>query len=122
MRAASAVDIEARALVGGRYAVGGWMAIAVTLVNDGEPTQGDLAAATDEGAVQRFVEMPAGARKVVMLYVKPEAFQRRITVQYREPNGTVEAVVEARVLEQSSNQFAIVGDGQDAPSAAQRSR
>jgi hypothetical protein len=110
-RAASSIDIEARALVGGRYMVGGWMAIAVTLVNDGEPTQGDLAAATEEGAVQRFVEMPAGARKVVMLYVKPEAFQRRITVQYREPNGTVEAVVEVRVLEQSSSQFAIVGDG-----------
>jgi hypothetical protein len=111
VRAASSVDIEARALVGGRYEVGGWMAIAVTLVNDGEPTQGDLAAATEEGAVQRFVEMPAGARKVVMLYVRPEAFQRRITVQYREPNGTVEAVVEVRVLEQSSSQFAIVGDG-----------
>lgn len=111
VRAASAIDIEARALVGGRYAVGGWMAIAVTLVNDGEPTQGDLAAATEQGAVQRFVEMPAGARKVVMLYVKPEAFQRRITIQYREPNGTAEAVVEVRVLEQSSNQYAIVGDG-----------
>jgi hypothetical protein len=110
-RAASSVDIEVRALAGGRYAVGGWMAIAVTLVNDGEPTEGDLAASTEEGAVQRFVEMPAGARKVVMLYIKPEAFQRRITVQYREPNGTVEAVVEVRVLEQSSNQFAIVGDG-----------
>ena len=111
VRAASSVDIEVRALAGGRYAVGGWMALAVTLVNDGEPTEGDLAASTEEGAVQRFVEMPAGARKVVMLYVKPEAFQRRITVQYREPNGTVEAVVEVRVLEQSSNQFAIVGDG-----------
>jgi hypothetical protein len=111
VQAASSVDIEVRALAGGRYAVGGWMAIAVTLVNDGEPTQGDLAAETEEGAVQRFVEMPAGARKVVMLYVKPEAFQRRITVQYREPNGTVEASVEVRVLEQSSNQFAIVGDG-----------
>ena len=110
-RAASSVDLEARALVGGRYPVGGWMAIAVTLVNDGEPTQGDLAAATEEGAVQRFVEMPAGARKVVMLYVRPEAFQRKITVQYREPNGTVEAEVEVRVLEQSSSQSAIVGDG-----------
>jgi hypothetical protein len=102
VRAASSVDIEARPLVGGRYAVGGWMAIAVTLVNDGEPTEGDLAATTGEGAVQR---------KVVMLYVRPEAFQRRITVQYREPNGTVETEVEVRVLEQSSNQFAIVGDG-----------
>jgi hypothetical protein len=110
-RAASAIAIEARALVGGRYEVGGWMALAVTLVNDGEPTQGDLAAATDAGAAQRFVEMPAGARKVVMLYVQPEAFQRRITVQYREPNGTVEAVVEVQVLEQASSQVAVVGDG-----------
>ena len=111
VRAASSVEIEARPLVGGRYSVGGWMAIAVTLVNDGEPTEGDLTAETPDGAVQRFVEMPAGARKVVMLYVKPEAFQRRITVQYREPNGAVEAEFEVRVLEQSSSQVAIVGDG-----------
>ena len=109
--AASSIQIEARALVGGRYAVGGWMAISVTLVNEGEPTEGTLAAATEAGAVQRFVEMPAGAQKVVMLYLQPEAFQRQVTVQYQEPNGTVEAVVETRVLEQASSQFAIVGDG-----------
>ncbi|MBA3587102.1 MAG: hypothetical protein H0W41_05625, partial [Chloroflexi bacterium] len=111
VRAASSIQIDARALVGGRYAVGGWMAISVTLTNDGEPTEGTLAAATESGAVQRFVEMPAGARKVVMLYIQPEAFQRRVTVQYEEPNGTVEAVVETRVLEQTSSQFAVVGDG-----------
>jgi len=111
VNAASSIQIEARALVGGRYAVGGWMGISVTLVNDGEPTEGTLAATTESGAVQRFVEMPAGARKVVMLYLQPEAFQRQVTVQYREPNGTVEVVVETRVLEQASSQFAIVGDG-----------
>lgn len=111
VNAASSIQIEARALVGGRYAVGGWMGISVTLVNDGEPTEGTLAAATESGAVQRFVEMPAGARKVVMLYLQPEAFQRQVTVKYQEPNGTVEAVVETRVLEQASSQFAIVGDG-----------
>jgi len=111
VRAASSIQIDARALVGGRYAVGGWMAISVTLTNDGEPTEGTLAAATESGAVQRFIEMPAGARKVVMLYIQPEAFQRRVTVQYEEPNGTVEAVVETRVLEQTSSQFAVVGDG-----------
>ena len=111
VRAASSIQIDARALVGGRYAVGGWMAISVTLTNDGEPTEGTLAAATESGAVQRFVEMPAGARKVVMLYIQPEAFQRQITVQYEEPNGTVKAVVETRVLEQTSSQFAVVGDG-----------
>lgn len=111
VRAASSIQIEARALVGGRYAVGGWMGISVTLVNDSEPTEGTLAAATESGAVQRFVEMPAGARKVVMLYIQPEAFQRQVTVQYQEPNGTVQAIVETRVLEQASSQFAIVGDG-----------
>ncbi|MEJ7802810.1 MAG: hypothetical protein WKH68_05480, partial [Candidatus Limnocylindria bacterium] len=110
VHAASSIQIDARALVGGRYAVG-WMAISVTLTNDGEPTEGTLAAATESGAVQRFVEMPAGARKVVMLYIQPEAFQRQITVQYEEPNGTVKAVVETRVLEQTSSQFAVVGDG-----------
>ena len=109
--AASSIQIEARGLVGGRYAVGGWMGISVTLVNDGEPTEGTLVATTESGAVQRFVEMPAGARKVVMLYLQPEAFQRQVTVQYQEPNGTVEAIVETRVLEQASSQFAIVGDG-----------
>ncbi|MBA2264752.1 MAG: hypothetical protein H0W17_00010 [Chloroflexi bacterium] len=111
VRAASSIQIDARALVGGRYAVGGWMAISVTLVNDGEPTEGTLAAATESGAVQRFVEMPAGARKVVMLYLQPEAFQRRVTVRYEESNGTVEAIVETRVLEQTSSQVAVVGDG-----------
>ncbi len=111
VRAASSIQIEARGLVGGRYAVGGWMGIAVTLVNDGEPTQGTLAAATESGSVQRFVEMPAGARKEVMLYLQPEAFQRQVTIQFQEPNGTVEAIVETRVLEQTSSQFAIVGDG-----------
>ena len=109
-RAASSVEIQLRPLMGGRYEVGGWLAVAVTLVNDGEPTEGNLTAATDGGTVQRFVEMPAGARKVVMLYVQPEAFQRRVTVQYQEPNGTVEAEAELRVLEQGS-QVAIVGDG-----------
>ena len=104
VRAASSIQIEARGLVGGRYAVGGWMGIAVTLVNDGEPTQGTLAAATESGSVQRFVEMPAGARKEVMLYLQPEAFQRQVTIQFQEPNGTVEAIVETRVLEQTSSQ------------------
>jgi hypothetical protein len=109
--AASSVQIEARALVGGRYEVGGWMALAVTLVNDGEPTDGSLLVETQAATVRRLVEMPAGARKVVMLYVQPEAFQRSIVVRYEEPNGTVRSEVDVRVLEQSSTQRAVVGDG-----------
>ncbi len=110
-RAASSVNIEARPLVGGRYDVGGWAAIAVTLVNDAEPVEGYLSAETRSGTMRRFVEMPAGARKAVTLYVQPEAFQRRITVRYEEPNGVVESVVELRVLEQAGGQVAVVGDG-----------
>jgi hypothetical protein len=110
VRGASAVDIEARALVGGRYAVGGWAAIAVTLVNDGAPTEGYVAADSDAGSVRRHVEMPSGARKVVMLYLQPGGFQRQVEVRYDEPNGTVRAPVEIRVLEQTTRQVAIVGD------------
>ena len=110
-RAASAVEIEARALVGGRYEVGGWLALSVSLVNEGEPTSGHVVAGTSLGSVRRFVEMPAGARKVVMLYVQPEAFQREVTVTYDEPNGRVDARVEVRVLEQSNDQVVVVGDG-----------
>lgn len=109
--AASSVSIEARPLLGGRYEVGGWAAVAVSLVNEGEPTEGYLEADGEDSVVRRFVEMPAGARKEVTLYVAPEAFQRRITVRYEEPNGTVEATVEVRVFEQTGDQVAIVGDG-----------
>jgi hypothetical protein len=110
-RAASAVDIEVRPLVGGRFEIGGWMALSVTLNNDGAPTDGYLTAETDGGVVRRFVEMPAGARKVVTLYVEPEPFQRELTVSYAETNGTVTATTEVRVLEQTGDQVAIVGDG-----------
>jgi len=110
VHAASAVAIEARALVGGRYEIGGWLAVAVTLVNPGAPTDGHLSAETDGGIVRRYVELPAGARKVVTLYVEPEAFQREVRVTYTEPNGSVNATTEVRVLEQSADQVAIVGD------------
>ena len=109
-RAASSVEIEARALVGGRYEVSGWLAVAVTLVNEGEPTEGFVLSQTEAGTARRFVEMPAGARKVVMLYVQPEAFQRQLTVSYDEPNGRVDATVQVSVLQQSNDQVAVIGD------------
>lgn len=110
VQAASSIQMEVRPLVGGRYEAGGWLALSVTLVNDGEPTDGFLSAETSEGTVRRFVEMPAGARKVVTLYVQPDAFARRVEVIYDEPNGTVAAEVEVRIFEQSVNQYAVVGD------------
>ena len=111
VRAATSVSIDARAMLDGRYEVGGWAAISVTLVNEGEPTEGYLAAETRSGVMRRFIEMPAGARKAVTLYVQPEAFQRRVTVRYDEPNGVVESVVELRAFEQAGGQAAVVGDG-----------
>ena len=82
----------------------------MTLVNQGAPTDGYLTAETDGGTVRRYVEMPAGARKVVPLYVEPEAFQREVSISYTEPNGTVTTTAEVRVLEQVSGHVAIVGD------------
>ena len=112
--AASAVEIEARALLGGRYEPGGWAAISVTLVNGGTPTEGWLESDTDAGAVRRFVEMPAGSRKNVTLYVQPSGFQRQIEVRYEEPNGTTRTTVEVQVFQQIADHIAIVGDGSGA--------
>ena len=111
IRAASAVDIEARPLLGGRYEIGGWLAVAVTMANDSTPTEGWLTTETDAGTVRRFVEMPAGSRKVVTLYVQPSGFQRELEFRYEEPNGTVAATAEVAVFEQFGNHVAIVGDG-----------
>ncbi len=108
--AASSVQIETRALVGGRYEVSGWMAVSVTLVNEGAPTEGYLSTTTSIGTVRRFVDLPSGARKVVPLYVQPEAFQRELTIAYDEPNGQVSSTVAISVLEQSNDQVAVVGD------------
>ena len=110
VRAASGVAIDARVLLGGRYEPGGWAAVSVTLVNESSPTDGYLTAETDTGIVRRYVEMPAGARKVVTLYVRPGGFQRQLTVRYEEPNGVAETNAEVRVLDVSGQQVAVVGD------------
>ncbi len=110
VHAASSVQIDARALVAGRYAVGGWVALSVTLVNDGAPTEGSLSAVTTLSTVERHVEMPAGARKIVSLYVQPDAFVRSIEVTYTEPNGSVKAAADIGVFEISGDQYATVGD------------
>ena len=112
VRAASSVALDARVLLGGRYEAGGWAAVSVTLVNESSPTDGYLTAETDAGIVRRYVEMPAGARKVVTLYVRPGGFQQQLTVRYEEPNGTVETTAAVRVLEVSGRQIAVVGDAE----------
>ena len=91
----------------------GWAAfwaLSITLVNDGAPTEGILSAVTTLSTVERHVEMPAGARKVVSLYVQPDAFARSIEITYTEPNGSVKAVADIGVFEMSGDQYATVGD------------
>jgi hypothetical protein len=111
--AASPVSLEVRPLLGGRFETGGWLALSVRLTNDGPPVSGYLLAGTSDGTARRPVELPAGARKQVTLYVRPQAFQRKIEVRF-EQDTTVLAKAEAelQVLDTSSAaQVVIVGDG-----------
>jgi hypothetical protein len=110
-RGATSVEIEVRPLLGGRYAVGGWVGVNIAVTNDGAPTAGYVSAQTADGTVRSFLELPGGARKAVTLYLRPEAFQRSVTVTFEDDNGSVSATAEIAVLEQSTMQVAIVGDG-----------
>jgi hypothetical protein len=111
VRGATSVEIEVRPLLGGRYAIGGWVGISVSLVNEGAPTEGYVRASTADGTVRSFQELPAGARKGISLYLRPEAFQRNVAVTFEDANGSVSATAEIAVMEQSRMQVAIVGDG-----------
>ncbi len=111
--AASPVTLEVRPLLGGRFQSGGWLALAVRMTNDGPPVAGYLVAGTSDGTARRPVDLPAGARKQVTLYVRPQPFQRKIEVRF-EQDTTVLAKAEAavQVLDGSSAaQVVIVGDG-----------
>jgi hypothetical protein len=60
--------------------------------------------------MRRFVDLPAGARKVVTLYIQPDPFQDDVELTYAEPSGTVTAHVAIQALEQVGGQIAVVGD------------
>ena len=111
--AADAITLEARTLVGGRFEANGWIALTATLSNSGAPVTGYLATDGLDGTVRRLVELPAGAHKVVSLYVRPASFARTIALRFEEANGTslATASAETRVLERTSGHVAIVGDG-----------
>ncbi len=111
--AADAITLEARSLVGGRFESNGWIAIAATLSNGGSPVTGYLATDGEDGTVRRFVELPAGAHKLVTIYLRPAAFVRTIAVRFESADGKSLATgsTEARVLERTSGHVAIVGDG-----------
>jgi hypothetical protein len=110
--AADSITIQARALVGARFEPGGWAVLSVSLANDGAPVTGYLAAESEDGTVRRFVELPAGSRKEVTLYVRPASFARAIAVRFESSDGTEPAAeAEVRVLERTTGHVAVVGDG-----------
>lgn len=111
--AASPVSLEVRPLLGGRFESGGWLALAVRLANDGPPVAGYLVAGTSDGTARRPVDLPAGARKQVTLYVRPQPFQRKIEVRFEQDSTVLaKAEVAVQVLDSSSSaQVVIVGDG-----------
>ena len=109
---AADVSLEARGLLAGRFSSGGWLAVAVAIANDGAPVSGYLVADTTDGVVRRLVDLPAGARKQVTLYVQPEAFQRRVLVRFEvDGESLATAEVEVRALESGAGQVVVVGDG-----------
>ena len=111
--AAGAVQLEARPLVGGRFVANGWLAMAVTLTNNGPPISGYLAADGQDGTVRRLEELPAAAHKVATLYLRPSPFVRTVALRFESTQGQAIATVKAdvRVLERTSGQIAVVGDG-----------
>ncbi len=112
--AADPITMSARALLGGRYTVGTWLAISVSLANDGAPTAGTLSAPSATGDVLRAVDLPAGARKEVVLYVRPAGFTRQVIVTFTSAAATVARPVQVAGIDIGSTSIALVGDANGA--------
>jgi hypothetical protein len=111
--AADTIDLEAHALVAGRFEAGGWVAVSVSLANDGAPVTGYLAADGEDGTVRRLVELPAGSRKQVNLYLRPASFTRTLSLRFETADATqlASGTVDVQVLERTATHVAVVGDG-----------
>ena len=116
VQAADPIVLQARALLGGRFAPGGWLAISVTLRNDGPPVSGRIVATGSDGQVRRAIDLPAGARKEVTLYVRPAAFVRTVTVELQDGGGTRLAKGDAtvQVFDRTVSQVAVIGGSSSA--------
>jgi hypothetical protein len=107
------IGMTARALVDGRFESGGWVELAIALTNNAEPMSGYVTATGIDGRVQRAVELPAGARKEVSLYLRPDAFIRQVDVSLVTRDGTERAHAAAQVaaLDASRADTLVIGDG-----------
>ena len=110
---ASPIGMEVHPLVGGRFESTGWAALSISLANDAEPVSGYVTASGIDGAVRRSVELPAGARKQLNLYLRPQPFVRQVSVDLVATDGRKLATATAplEVLAASVADVATVGDG-----------
>lgn len=89
--AASGLTMNARALLAGHGRVGSWMAIAVTVANDGPALAGELRVSGGAQGRTHFgvpVDLPTGSRKSLELYAQPPAFGQSIDVALVTAAGT----------------------------------
>ncbi|MDQ5851664.1 MAG: hypothetical protein M3380_06225 [Chloroflexota bacterium] len=77
--------IEVAPFFGGSFKAGQWLPLRVTASNDGPDRQALVRAGTGTGAsYDTPVELPRGARKALVVYVRPEGFARSVTVRLLE--------------------------------------
>lgn len=89
--AATGVTLDARALLAGHGRVGSWMAVAVTVANDGPAITGEVRLAGGAQGRTRFglpVDLPTGSRKSLELYIQPPAFGQTVEVSLVTSAGT----------------------------------
>jgi hypothetical protein len=89
--AAGGVTLQASALLAGHGRVGSWMAIAVTVANDGPGLTGELRINGGAQGRTRFglpVDLPTGSRKSLELYAQPPAFGQTLDVSLVTTAGT----------------------------------
>ena len=79
---------SAEPLLEGAFKYGEWLPVRVTLANDGPDRRVEVRATITSGegqaAYTRPVELPRGARKQVILYVRPNNFSRYLTLRLFE--------------------------------------
>ncbi len=90
--AAGSVKMEAHVLLQGHARVGSWMAIQISLANDGPAVTGELRLAGGSSGHTRFsvpVDLPTNSRQSYLLHAQPPAFGRSVKVDLVSGDKTV---------------------------------
>jgi len=104
---ANSVTITVRAGFDGFYEDAQWIPIRITLANNGSDADGMVVVAAPryDGSTAEYVrpvELPAGSRKEVFMYVTVEGYVSRITVSYRQGKDVL-GTTSARVTQTSAS-------------------